>query len=324
MKRKCGIALTIFMIVMMGIQIALAADEEEQRPLIKIRVTGAGSGMCYATLLSSVEKYGPYTSAQYAEKANAPQYREAVEQKYLAEGRSADEAKSLASKYPFYSVWKPFADFQDADGYFFMQKTWTLYNGSGTIEWNYERPDPFKLLIYSPTTGQYVVSDIMECQYFYDYYKVRVTGIGEGETVLHMDLQRADMGPKIFISILYRTLFALATAFAFAMIFCFATRREWTVIGLTTFIGKTALCIFAVMYAVRNNVNDQYTNLMAIIAFLMASFETALYLVLLKKEGREKGQNIAYAAYAVVGNMAVYFATMVLDEKMMTSIKQIF
>ena len=59
-------------------------------------------------------------------------------------------------------------DYQDPDGYYFLQELW-LCSENGRLDWTYFAPEDFKVLLYFPQTGEFVSGGI-ERAYAYDSY----------------------------------------------------------------------------------------------------------------------------------------------------------
>ncbi len=75
-----------------------------------------------------------------------------------------------------YEIWKKFVEYEDKDGYYFLQEFWTC-SGSDAFRWGYYPPNPFKILLYFPEQEAFVVSNIYERYAFDTYYTVDLSGM---------------------------------------------------------------------------------------------------------------------------------------------------
>ncbi len=88
-----------------------------------------------------------------------------------------------------YDIWRAFVDYEDADGYYFLQEGW-LCSDTGELAWTYYPPSPFKVLLYFPEQGAFAVSDVYERYAFDSYYTVDLKGLQlGGDALMHVDVQ---------------------------------------------------------------------------------------------------------------------------------------
>lgn len=73
-------------------------------------------------------------------------------------------------------IWQIFADYKDADGFYFMQ-TADLLDESGEYRWIRDTPSEFKILLYFPKLDKFVVSEVCHTYAFYSAYSVEMNGI---------------------------------------------------------------------------------------------------------------------------------------------------
>jgi len=121
------------------------------KPSVHVSFEDLDEGACYATLLSSTASPGPW---------------------YVWDGEE-DPARIS----PPEDVWMAFANYEDADGYCFLQIFWDITGGK-SFEWSYWPPDNFKILIYFPETGEFASSGPLTRKAFDTYYVVKAEGRG--------------------------------------------------------------------------------------------------------------------------------------------------
>ncbi|MCI7723933.1 MAG: hypothetical protein PUI03_07735 [Erysipelotrichaceae bacterium] len=128
------------------------------KPSVHIQFENMDDELCYGTLLCENESTGPAS---------------------IFDGNK--EHARIKEKYPdsYYfeeKIWKAFVEYQDADGYYFLQEGWTV-SETKEIAWTYYPPSRFKILLYFPESGTFVSSGIYESYAFDTYYTVDMKGI---------------------------------------------------------------------------------------------------------------------------------------------------
>ena len=139
--------LAVFACVFSVLSFPSAADTGP-KAAVHIRIEGR-EAPAYATLLSKNPSTGPQ-SAYDEEKDNFDNY-------YLST-----------------EIWQAFQNYEDADGYYFLQIGWELGETS-EFTWGYYPPSYFKVLLYFPESDSYAVSDICQRYAFDTYYTVRMS-----------------------------------------------------------------------------------------------------------------------------------------------------
>ena len=139
--------LAVFACVFSVLSVPAAADTGP-KAAVHIRIEGLEEA-AYATLLSKNPSTGPQ-SAYDEEKDNFDNY-------YLST-----------------EIWQAFQNYEDADGYYFLQIGWEL-GEKAEFTWGYYPPSYFKVLLYFPESDSYAVSDICQRYAFDTYYTVRMS-----------------------------------------------------------------------------------------------------------------------------------------------------
>lgn len=114
---------------------------------------------CFGTLLSLYPSTGP--NSVYREGEDEPLHNGREEGAYLCYGED---------------VWRAFVDYEDPDGFYFLQGAVWDVEKSGEIHWGYYPPQTFKILLYYPNTGTFVCSETLQRYAFDTYYAVRMSG----------------------------------------------------------------------------------------------------------------------------------------------------
>lgn len=153
MKRKIPFVPAVFLALLLFAYIPgpprVSADMGP-KPSVTVSIQGLEGRTCYATLLSQRESTGP-ASAYDGENARYAQ---------------GDEG---------YEIWRAMADFQDADGFYFLQEFWDC-TGTDSFRWGYYPPSVFKILLYFPVEDTFVVSGVCERYAFDSYFTMELNG----------------------------------------------------------------------------------------------------------------------------------------------------
>ena len=162
----------ILCLVMTLLFIAPVTANADMGPKASVRVQfeNMGDELCYGTLLAERESTGPASvwdgTEEYAQHNENENYSWAEFD---------------------YETWKAFVEYEDPDGYYFLQEGWTV-SETKEIAWTYYPPNRFKILLYYPETGNFVSSGIYEKYAFDTYYTVDMDGISIGSVEYNEEL----------------------------------------------------------------------------------------------------------------------------------------
>ena len=166
MKKRMYVGLFTLLFYMIFAVTALpitAKADMGPKPSVRIQFKNMGDDLCYGTLLSKEKCTGP---------AQVWDGTVRNEQLYYDLDRS---------------IWKSFVDYKDPDGYYFLQRGWTV-SETGEIAWTYYPPQDFKILLYYPETGIFVSSGSYERYAFDTYYTVDMEGVQIGSVEYNENL----------------------------------------------------------------------------------------------------------------------------------------
>lgn len=281
----------LFLIAVLAVAVlALAAPstvfaDTGPKPSVNITFKNVGTEEVWCTLLSQYESTGPYSV-----------WDGDVENIY-GSFENSDEASM--------SVFYAFADYQDADGFYFLQVA-SQINETGAFVWGYYPPTTFKILLYYPQSGTFVSSGVCEAYAFNSYYEVDLASVAIGET---QPLQPAgELQPKRnydylseILGLLARLVLTVAIEMAVAWAFRFKGKRAWLTILFTNTGTQLLLNI------VLNVVNYRSGALLMYITYILAEFvvavsEAIIYSFALKKCEPKVSVGIS-VAYAVIANL---------------------
>lgn len=191
-------ALTILLIT--GLTAKTAHADTAPKPSVNVAIENVGDTVCYGTLLSKYDTTGPQ-SAWDGDPEHIDEYLDR-------------------------DIWQAFVDYEDCDGYWFLQTAWLCTDTQG-IDWNYYPPNSFKILLYFPEAHAYAASGIYERYAFNSYYTVTLDGaqISAERTASITAKKSYDYGGEIF-NLLLRVIITIAIELCVALLFRFTEKRR--------------------------------------------------------------------------------------------------
>jgi len=151
--RKISVFIIITIFLSLAFSVTAYADIGP-KPSVIVRFQCVGDKECWGTLLSQKESTGP-ARAWDGKEENA---------RY-----NGNEYYSYSNL--DYDIWKAFVEYEDPDGFYFLQEGWNV-GESSQINWTYYPPQTFKILLYFPESGKFVSSGICERYAFDSYFSV--------------------------------------------------------------------------------------------------------------------------------------------------------
>ena len=257
------------------------------KPSVRIQFKNMGDDLCYGTLLSKEACTGPAR---------------------VWDGTSRNEQLYDLDR----DIWKAFVDYKDPDGYYFLQRGWTV-SETGEIAWTYYPPGNFKILLYYPETKTFVSSGIYERYAFDTYYTVDMEGVRIGSVEYNEGLStnerinayRSYNYRKELLSLAVRILLTIAIEMAVALLFGFLQKKQLKILALVNITTQLLLNLLL------NIIHYNAGPLIFIISYvffevIVFALEAGLYCKLLKKVS-EKEENWYYILYSFVANSASFW-----------------
>ncbi len=279
MKKRVTPWLICFLMVFTLLPVTAHADMGP-KPSVRITFENMGDEVCYGTLLSKTDSTGP-SSAWDGNPEDIRNYNMDLE------------------------IWQAFVDYDDADGYYFLQEGW-LCSESKQLDWTYYPPSSFKILLYYPDLGVYVVSDIYERYAFDSYFTVNMEGTEIGSVNASITAQKSYDYAQEIISLVCRVVLTILLEVGIAWLFGFRQKKLIQII----------LCVNVVTQLLLNvllNIAGYYRGPWAFIVYyvllelIVFAVEAVLYRKLLRRDAEQKISGSRCVVYALVAN-AVSFA----------------
>lgn len=276
MKRKV-FALLMCLVLVMAMPITARADMGP-KPSVRIEFTGIEGETYYGTLLSKYDSTGPASAWD-----GKPEY---------ARSQPGDEG---------YEIWLKFVEYQDADGYYFLQEWWDC-SESNQLNWTYYPPSPFKILLYFPETDTFYVSEVYERYAFDSYFTVDLSAYDSDPITASKSY---DYTWEI-ISIVVRIVLTIALELAIALLFGYREKKVFAFLAAVNVVTQVILNV-ALNIINYNSGSMTFTFSYVLFEILVFTIEAVAYAVLLKKfSGKEqkKGRAVGYAFVANAASFA--------------------
>lgn len=260
------------------------------KPSVSIRIRGFHATAYFVTLLSEDDSTGPYSWVGFGELPEEPPTENA-------------------------DIWQAFVDYQDPDGYYFLQyfqQPETHEDRDGlydSFSWDYYPPDRFKVLIYFPGTGEYLVSDeIVETYAFDSYFEVSPNPDGSG-----LEVERSyGYGWEIF-AFLVRLLMTIGFEVIIALGFGYRTGKQLLVIIGTNFVTQLALNI-GLLSGGYESWFLVYVLTYGFWELLIFAVEALIYKLLLEKVDEPYAQKKKPVMYALCANLTSFVMGYIISQ----------
>lgn len=275
MKHKVFSFIMCLMLVM-AMTIPASADIGP-KPSVQIEFTGMEGQTYYGTLLSMYESTGPASVWD-----GNPEH---------ADYQPGEEG---------YDIWLKFMEYQDADGYYFLQWWWDC-SETNQLNWTYYPPTPFKILLYFPETDTFYVSPVYERYAFDSYFTVDMSDLDADPMVADKSY---DYTWEI-ISLAARIILTIALELAIALLFGY---REKKVLGFLAIVNAvTQVGLNVALNIINYNSGSMiFTFNYVLLEILVFAIEAIAYAVLLKKFSGKEQKPVKAVGYALVANAASF------------------
>jgi len=281
MKRKLATWIMCFIMVFAMFPVTAHADTGP-KPSVRITFENMGDEVCYGTLLSKTDSTGP-SSAWDGNPDHIYNYDLDID------------------------IWQAFVDYEDADGYYFLQEGW-LCSESKELNWTYYPPSSFKILLYYPELDTYTVSGIYERYAFDSYFRVTMDGL----EIQSVDDKAYDYTWEL-ISLVCRIIVTIALELAIAWLFGLRQKKL-----ITTVLGVNVLTQIGLNVAL-NIINYNRGAFMFIFCYVLLEIlvfvvEAVAYVVLFRKRSELRITKKRTVSYALVANIVSFIGGMAVAQ----------
>ena len=297
MKKSARRLLTLFFAALLLTTVPVNAwADTGPKPSVTVTLENQGDEICYGTLLSESKGNGPWVvwngtgSGEYAN----------------------DEKEAERRARAPYEVWQAFVDYQDEDGFCFLQFAQRV-DESGTLDWGYYPPDTFKLLLYYPQTGRFAVSGVLHRYAFHARFRVDLQNGAAGR----LQVRRAFTWSAELPSFLFRIALTLAVELGIALLFAIRGKKQLLCISAVNVITQLLLNLI-LLPVIGPGLSPGVVFLSAslylpFLELLIFILEALAYCLLLNKNTDRPRKPGIYIVYAFVANAASLALGLVLS-----------
>ena len=267
------------------------------KPSVRILFENMGNETCYGTLLSERESTGPSSAWDGTEE-------------YAQHNENENYSWAALD----YETWKAFVEYEDPDGYYFLQEGWDV-GATKEIAWTYYPPNRFKILLYYPETGTFVSSGIYERYAFDTYYTVDMNGVNMGSvkydeelsTDARMEAYRSYNYRVEIYSLVARILATIAVEMILALLFGFRKKKQ---LLLLVGVNTVTQIVLNVLLNIINYNSGQMAFVFFYVLFELLVFgaEAILYCVWMNRLSDKTRPTWFYVLYAFVANAVSFVA----------------
>lgn len=281
MKRKLTTWIMCFIMVFAMLPITAHADTGP-KPSVRINFENMGEEVCYGTLLSKTDSTGP-SSAWDGNPEHIYNYDLDMD------------------------IWQAFVDYEDADGYYFLQEGW-LCSESKELNWTYYPPSSFKILLYYPELDTYTVSGIYERYAFDSYFRVTMDGL----EIKSVDDKAYDFTWEL-ISLACRVVVTIALELAIALLFGLRQKKL-----IMTILGVNVVTQIGLNVAL-NIINYNRGAYMFVFCYVLLEIlvfivEAVAYTVLFCKSSEPQISKKRTVSYALIANIVSFIGGMAIAQ----------
>ncbi|HPX00118.1 MAG TPA: hypothetical protein PKY98_05135 [Sedimentibacter sp.] len=263
----------------------LAYGDVGPKPSVIVNFEGLQGKTYYTTLLSETSSTGPYSAVG----------------RFEGDRRYSEDEED-------YEIWNRFVDYQDEDGYYFLQY-FSDCTETQEFKWTYYPPQKFKILLYFPELDSFAVSDVYERYAFASYYTVDAENMELTPLKVHEGItaEKSYNFTREIISLFLRIIATIAIEILVALLFGYRAKKQLRIILITNIATQTILNIML------NTVNYYYGGLAFLLSYILAEIvvfliEAGVYASFLTKDGTGRLTRKSYSVlYAFVANVVSFY-----------------
>jgi len=278
---------------------AVAHADTGPKPSVRVRFTGLGDRLCYATLLSEKSSTGP-SSAYDGNPAHA-QYQEICDWCVL------DEATLRA-----------FVNYTDPAGYYFLQEGWQV-SDTEELAWTYYPPNRFKVLLYFPDSGAFFSSEKLETYAFHSYFDADVSAqqlttsknqAASDAASAAIEVERNYRYTAEVVSLLVRIVITLAIELLLALLFGLRAKKQFLTVTVVNVVTQVLLNV-ALFFVNYRSGFLAFTFYYVLLELAVFAIEAVLFCRLLRRN-EAKPSRTRIVLYALCANVTSFAAGLAL------------
>lgn len=255
------------------------------KPSVQVTFKNMDGRVCYSTLLSKTESTGPA---------------------YAWDG-DPEHIQLWDDQDP--EIWQAFVNYKDGDGFYFLQWFWRC-DEEGVLNWSYYPPETFKVLLYYPDTGEFLVSGVCDRYAFDSDFTVDMAKVQAGQlTVRRSSHDNTRQVAGFVVRLILTVLIELGVAWLFGF-----RKKEL----LLVIIAANVVTQAAYNLALQGIYNARGPWAAAFWAFALEpvifAVEAAVYCLLFNRFGGEEVRRRKIVLYALAANVVSFAAGFLLSK----------
>ena len=282
-----------------------ASADTGPKPSVKISFKNLGDELCYASLLSKTKSTGPAS---------------------VWDGRDENARHNENESYSYseldYKTWKAFVDYEDSDGFYFLQCGWQI-NETKSLDWAYYPPEIFKILLYFPESNTFAVSKIYERYAFDSYCTVdmsgsRIAAVDRPEYTeetnsyneIGITAEKSYNFKQEILSLIIRIVITVILETAIALIFGYRNKKQLFLIFGVNAVTQLTLNISLNSVGLKSGYTEYIITyaLLELAIFIAEAIIYSAFLNKLSNKPKSRGLAVLYALCANACSLAVGIA----------------
>ena len=260
-----------------------ASADMGPKPSINVTLKNLGDEVCFGTILSDDKDWGPWRAYDPQEGNKELGY---FDRNYYYDDDYVNEEAEMS--------WQAFVDYEDEDGYYFLQVWFKPDGENNKMSWGYWPPYRFKVLLYYPESDSYVTSGIYERYAFDSYFTVDVNKL-DGNGMLTLD-KSYDYLSEV-VGLLCRIALTILIELLIALLFRIRGRRAMVTILAVNGVTQVGLNV-ALNLIYYFNGALAYLLAFFLLEILVVVVEMIAYAFLLRRCGVPIWKSLIYAVLA--------------------------
>ena len=274
--RRSFFAILMCLVLILALPITARADLGP-KPSVRIEFTGIEGVTYYGTLLSAHHSTGPASAWQ----------------------GNPDRARYHPGE-EGYDIWLKFVEYQDSDGYYFLQEWWDC-SETNQMNWTYYPPSPFKNQLNIPETDSFYVSPVYERYAFDSYFTVDLSAYNTESVSANKSY---DYTWEV-ISLIARIVLTIALELCISLVFGYREKRVLAFLAVSNILTQVTLNV-ALNIINYNSGSMTFTFSYVLFEIMVFAIEAVAYAVLLKKFSSREQKKGRAVGYAFVANAASF------------------
>lgn len=200
-------------------------------------------------------------------------------------------------------IWLTFVEFEDPDGYYYLQEHYEL-KGNDTFTWGYYPPESFKVLLYFPEYDSFVISEIENRYAFDSIFKINLAGVDyqtPGTTTIVQAMPDNQIDVLWLLDVAVRIVLTLAIELLIALGFGFREKSQLKFIGIVNIITQILMNVAFLYFRFQEGLVAS-TAIYFVIEFGIFLIEAVLYAIFLKGLSKKPISRFSGVLYSFVAN----------------------